>query len=92
MPPKGADEGKTVIPLQARKRIPFGEVLFSGEKYPKAAGDTGAGGFYKPYAPVSPDPFLGAPPKPSGAKPGTPRKAERLSRGEEPQQNERALP
>ena len=37
--------------------MPFGEVLFTGEKYPKAAGDTGAGGFYKPYAPVSPDPF-----------------------------------
>ena len=33
----------------------------------------------------------GPPPKPSGAKPGSPRKAERLSRGEEPQQNERAF-
>ena len=33
----------------------------------------------------------GPPPKPSGAKPGSPRKAGRLSRGEEPQQNERAF-
>ena len=34
---------------------PFGEVLFSGEKYPKAAmGQQAQIGFDKPYAPVSP--------------------------------------
>ena len=54
VPPKGADEGKTVIPLQARKRIPFGEVLFSGEKYPKAAGDTGAEGPFQGQTPPFP--------------------------------------
>ena len=40
----------------ACRRPPFfGEVLFSGEKYPKAArGQQAQIGFDKPYAPVSP--------------------------------------
>ena len=36
---------------------PFGEVLFSGEKYPKAAGDTGAAGPFRAKCPRFPGPL-----------------------------------
>ena len=67
-------------------------VLFTGEKYPKAAGDTGAERPFQGQTPPFPrTPFrdnMGPPHEPSAAKTRFPRKAERLSWGEEPQRNE----
>ena len=42
---------------QLARTQPFGEVLFSGEKYPKAAGDTGAEGPVRAKCPRFPGPL-----------------------------------
>ena len=51
------DEGKAFSGHIACRRTPFGEVLFTGEKYPKAAGDTGAEGPFRAKCPRFPGPL-----------------------------------
>ena len=57
--------------MQLAATTPFGEVLFTGEKYPKAAGDTGAEGPFQGQTPPFPrTPFgdnMGPPHEPSEA-------------------------
>ena len=49
--------GKLTECIQLARTMASGGVLFTGEKYPKAAGDTGAGGFYKALCPRFPGPL-----------------------------------
>ena len=87
----GRMRGKLSVHFKPARERPSGRYFSPAKSTQKPPGTQGQAAFTSLMPPFPRTPFLGPPPKPSGAKPGSPRKAGRLSRGEEPQQNERAF-